>query len=453
MSTDVVGPPPARTELKPSDVPWIGDIPIHWDVVLLRLVARIESGHTPSRQHPEYWVPEECVVPWFSLADVWQLREGNLKFLGETAECISELGMQNSSARLLPAGTVVLSRTASVGFSGIMPHPMATTQDFVNWVCGPRITSDYLMWVFRAMKPEFERLMMGSTHQTIYMPDVGQFRGPLPPLAEQHCIAAFLDHETARIDALIEKKRRQVELLHEKWATLISHAVTRGLDPNAPTKDSGIDWLGHIPAHWTVARVKHVARLESGHTPSRSVPEHWLDSNEIPWVSLNDTKWLSENDWISDTTYRINALGLQNSSARLLPARVVVFTRDATIGKAAITTRPMAVSQHLIAWVCGPTLLPEFLLRVFYAMEPTLERYTFGATIRTIGMDDVRTMVTPLPPLDEQQRIVHWIAARVERISSVLEKVNRSIDRLREYRAALITAAVTGKIDVSQELA
>jgi type I restriction enzyme S subunit len=146
--------------------------------------------------------------------------------------------------------------------------------------------------------------------------------------SRQRRIADFLDRKTAAIDELIAKKERLVELLAEKCQALITQAVTKGLDPNVPMQDSGIGWIGAIPRHWTIARVKQVARLESGHTPSRSVPEHWLDTNDIPWVSLNDTKALARHDEISETTYYINQLGLQNSSARMLPARVVVFTRE-----------------------------------------------------------------------------------------------------------------------------
>jgi type I restriction enzyme S subunit len=276
---------------------------------------------------------------------------------------------------------------------------------------------------------------------------------PDPPFDDQQRIAEFLDRKTAVIDELIAKKERLVALLAEKRQALITQLVTKGLDPSVPMKDSGIEWIGKVPAHWDVARVKHVARMESGHTPSRSVPEHWLDTNDIPWVSLNDTQWLAKNDYITDTTYFINELGIANSSARLLPARVVVFTRDATIGKAAITTRPMAVSQHLIAWVCSSAISPEYLLRVFYAMEPALERFTFGATIRTIGMDDVRELMTPVPPALEQAAIVERVVAECARGDRARAAVETSIERLREYRQALITAAVTGQIDVSDERA
>jgi type I restriction enzyme S subunit len=213
------------TPMRESGVNWLGVVPAHWKVAPTRFVARLETGHTPSRQHPEYWVPEECTVPWFTLADVWQIREGRQEYLGDTAEKVSPLGLANSAARLLPAETVVLSRTASVGFSGIMPVPMATSQDFVNWVCGPEILPVYLLYVFRAMRQEFRRLTMGSTHQTIYMPDVRDFRTPLPPLEEQDAIVTAVRAEMARHDGLVARLREQIQKLREYRQTLISAAV------------------------------------------------------------------------------------------------------------------------------------------------------------------------------------------------------------------------------------
>ena len=142
-----------------------------WRRANIRRYASMKTGHTPSRSKPEYW--ENVTIPWFTLADVWQLRDGRRVYLGDTANQISELGLANSAAELLPAGTVVLSRTASVGFSGVMPTPMATSQDFWNWICGPDLMPEYLNYQFKAVAPELRALNMGSTHQTIYQRDAG----------------------------------------------------------------------------------------------------------------------------------------------------------------------------------------------------------------------------------------------------------------------------------------
>ncbi|MCS0499197.1 restriction endonuclease subunit S [Protaetiibacter mangrovi] len=217
--------------LKDSTLEWIDQVPASWDVVNIRRVAEMKTGHTPSRTVDAYW--ENTTIPWFTLADVWQLRDGTRTYLGETANSISELGLANSAAELLPAGTVVLSRTASVGFTGIMPTPMATSQDFWNWVCSPALLPDYLVYVFRAMHDHFRSLMIGSTHKTIYQPVAAAIRIPLPPTDEQRRIVAQLDEQTAKIDTLIAKAERFIVLAKERRAALITAAVTGQLDVTA----------------------------------------------------------------------------------------------------------------------------------------------------------------------------------------------------------------------------
>ena len=211
-------------------------------------------------------------------------------------------------------------------------------------------------------------------------------------------------------------------------------------------KPSDIDWLGDIPAHWEVLPVKRIAKLESGHTPDRKIDAYWEDC-EIPWVSLNDTARLRADDYISETEIYINELGLANSSARMLPEKAVVFTRDATIGESAITTRPMAVSQHIIAWLCdADRVIPEFLLFAIYGMTSELKRLTNGSTIGTIGMSDVKKIRVAVPPLPEQRDIVAHVFGQKSAIRAIAEKVGGSVGTLSEYRAALVTSAVTGQI-------
>jgi type I restriction enzyme S subunit len=224
--------------MKDSGVEWLGEVPEHWTVIPLRLAARIESGHTPSRSHNEYWIEKDCVHHWFTLGDVWQIRDGKAEYVYETQEKVSQAGLDNSAARMLPANTVILSRTASVGFSGILGVPMAKTQDFVNWVCGPKIVPEFLLFVFRAMSKEFERLKYGSTHNTIYMPDIFSFRAPLPSLIEQGEIVSNVRESLRRLDGSFDDLLRSKELLQERRSALISAAVTgqidvRGLVPEA----------------------------------------------------------------------------------------------------------------------------------------------------------------------------------------------------------------------------
>ena len=242
-----------------SGVEWIGEIPAHWTAPKMVHVARQETGHTPSRKVDEFWVPEECVIPWFSLADVWQIRQAGLVEVTETAERISQLGMDNSAARLLPAGTVILSRTASVGFPAILGVPMAVTQDFVGWICGPRVLPRYLYYVLRSMKPVFRSLMIGSTHQTIYMPDIRSFRMPLPPIEEQAEIAARLDRITGAFRGAAAEIQRSIALLAERREAVITAAVA------GASGDAGTDATAQ-------GDVKAVARADATPEGTRVAP-------------------------------------------------------------------------------------------------------------------------------------------------------------------------------------
>jgi type I restriction enzyme, S subunit len=177
-----------------------------------------------------------------------------------------------------------------------------------------RTLGRYLHWLF--VSPDFRNrataAMYGAGGQKRVPDDfVRDFAVALPPVSEQGLISAFLDRETGKIDALVAEQERLVALLMEKRQAVIAQAVTKGLDPNVPMRPSGVEWLAEVPAHWSVKRVKRVARLESGHTPSKQFPEYW-DEGDIDWVSLNDSKHLSVHDYISDT-----ALNLRVPSSRL----------------------------------------------------------------------------------------------------------------------------------------
>lgn len=210
--------PGAATGL--SWLPWVPD---HWSVGNIRRFAAMKTGHTPSRSVPEYWTGAN--IPWFTLADVWQLR-GGAKYLGETTHQISGEGLENSAAELLPAGTVVLSRTASVGFSGIMSRPMATSQDYWNWVPGVRLVPEFLWYQLQAMRPVLLGLMQGSTHKTIYQADAAGIRIVVPPVATQRAIVERLDAELRIVDESVADVEESITLARERRAALISAAVT-----------------------------------------------------------------------------------------------------------------------------------------------------------------------------------------------------------------------------------
>lgn len=271
----------------------------------------------------------------------------------------------------------------------------------------------------------------------------------VPSTDEQCAIAGYLDREIARIDTLIEEQRRLIETLRERRHALRMHIALHGTTP-VPEVQSPLPWASRLPASWEVVPLTSVAQLESGHTPSRSRQDWWTDCY-IPWVSLHDVGTMRDIQYLQDTAQRISDAGIANSSARLLPARTVVLSRDATVGRTAIMAVPMATSQHFAAWVCGPLLDPEYLWILFAdAMQPFFDSFQNGSTIRTIGMGDLKAFRIPLPSLDEQRRIVEYVNEETPKIDTLIAETAQFIELARERRAALITAAVTGQFDVME---
>lgn len=446
---------PRYPKYKNSDIQWLGSVPKHWEIRKLKNLAQLESGHTPSRQRPEYWVEKDCVIPWFTLADVSFLRDGRNSIIERTSQKISHLGMANSAARLLPPETVLLSRTASVGFSGVTKVALAVSQDFAAWICGPRILPRYLLLCLRAMKQEFQRLMMGSTHQTIYMPDIEAFRVPVPPLTEQIAIATFLDRETFEIDALIAEQQLLIGLLREKRQAVISRAVTKGLNPNAPMKPSGIQWLGEVPVHWTLKKIKHLAR---------SIEQGWSPQCEGFPVE-------SENEWGVLKVGCVNGGTFNPSENKLLPAELkpiptlticrddLLISRANTrelVGSAAVARQDwpnlmLCDKLYRVRFnrgLCCPWFVSLYLGSIGVRGQIELAATGASSSMLNIGQSAIMELFVPTPEYEEQRAIVEFLGEEADKLDALTAEAQRSIDLLQERRAAIISAAVTGKIDV-----
>ncbi len=221
-----------------SPVPWAPSLPKHWPVVKLNLIARMGSGHTPSRSSPELWL--NPTISWLTTNDVHRFRRDEIDELDAPALSISEEGLANSAAVLHPAGTVALSRTASAGFSIVMGQAMATSQDFVTWTCGPLLLPHYLLAVLRASRQDLlGRLAMGSTHKTIYFPDLEAIRVPLPPIEEQDAAVQQVRELSAFHRAVRERLTDLRAVLEERKRALITACVTGEFDVSTASDRAG----------------------------------------------------------------------------------------------------------------------------------------------------------------------------------------------------------------------
>lgn len=423
---------------KESGVDWLGKIPAHWNVARISELTSLLNGYPFDS---EFFTRGEG-IPLVRIRDL-TAKQTEVNYHGRIVE-----------SAWIDAGDVIIGMDGDFNVARWRGERALLNQR----MCCLRPRGDTNSGFIAYMLPLPLRVINDLTYSTtvkhLASGDVRKVRLGAPPVAEQRAIAAYLDRETARIDALIAKKERLIELLQEQRAALITRAVTKGLDPNVPMKDSGVEWLGKIPAHWQVNRTKFAATLRSGHTPSRQHPEYWQDCT-IPWFGLADVWQIRDGqvEYVYETAEKISELGLANSAARLLPKGTVILSRTASVGFSAILGVDMATTQDFVNWICGPTLRPEYLLYVFRSMRHEFRRLTMGSTHQTIYMPDVGGFSTPLPSLAEQDQIVAVIRNETASIEALVAKVRDAIQRLTELRTALISAAVTGKIDVREEVA
>ncbi len=268
----------------------------------------------------------------------------------------------------------------------------------------------------------------------------------LPPLNEQLGIANFLDRETAKIDALIAEQQRLIELLQEKRQAVISQAVTKGLNPDAPMKDSGVEWLGEVPEHWEVRKLSQLCDgIGSGTTPKSDVPEFYEEEG-IPWIVTGDLKDCLLETCSNHITVKAMA---EHSALKLYDiGSVVVAMYGATIGKAAILGMRATVNQACCVLPPSDQVLGGFLLLFVLAARVHLISLATGGGQPNINQEVVRSLRIPLPPVADQQEIIQRVGASLDTLDSVASFAALQVEILQERRSALISAAVTGQIDV-----
>lgn len=446
MTATAIGKWRRYSEYRPSSVEWLGEVPQHWKTRRLKYVSSVNDDVLGENTDPDF---EMLYVDISSVDSVSGI---------QNKELMRFENAPSRARRQVRKGDVIIStvRTYLRAIAPIdEPEPNLTVSTGFA-VIRPKngLNNPFAAYALRA--PYFVDSVVarsvGVSYPAINASDLIDLRIALPPLLEQRAIAAFLDREIARIDALISKKERQIELLQEKRTALISSAVTKGLNLDVKRKSSGIEWLGEVPEHWMVGNIRRFAKMKTGHTPSRNSPEYW-ENCTIPWFTLADVWQLRDGrrKYLEETKERISELGLNNSAAELLPEGTVVFSRTASIGFSGIMPVAMATTQDFWNWICGPLLTPEFLLYLFRAMTQEFQALTMGSTHKTIYQPVAASISICVPPLPEQRVIAETIDHETGRIDTLIDKVIKSINLLREYRTALISAAVTGKIDVCDQ--
>jgi type I restriction enzyme S subunit len=435
---------PRYPKYKDSGVEWLGEVPEHWDVRRLRQIGPLLKGSGGSKDdivesgvpcirygdlyttHAYFIRQARTHVSEERSADYFPIQKGDVLFAA-SGEDLAEIGRS--------AVTLIDDRVCCGGDLVILRPRMTVVPRFMGYACD--------CWVSKAQKASMGR---GTTVKHIYPDELKRLLIALPPVPEQTAIATFLDRETAKIDALIAEQQRLIELLQEKRQAVISHAVTKGLNPDALMKDSGIEWLGEVPEHWEVWKVSRAFSLiGSGTTPRSDNPEYYEDG-VIPWVNTGD---LTDGQLL-DCPKRVTAKALaDHTSLRLYPPGSLLFAMyGATIGKLALLGFEATVNQACCVLGDGTAVEPPFMFYWFLGMRSNILSLATGGGQPNVSQDIVRSLRVACPDTAEQLRIVAFLNAKTETLELLQTECWTAITLLQERRAALISAAVTGQIDV-----
>ena len=432
-------------DYKDSGVEWLGEIPAHWKVKRLKFVAPSSTAKLTEK-------PDD--LPYLGLENI-ESQTGRLLLDTPIENVESTVGLFNKGNVIFGKLRPYLAKVVCVDFSGVCTTELLVLQ--------PNALVNGKFLFYRLLSKDFIKLVNSLTYGTkmprVSSEQIGNLPISLPPLAEQRAIDSFLDRETARINTLIEKKERLIELLQEKRAALISNAVTKGLDPTVPMKDSGVEWLGEIPAHWEVKRMKFC-----------------LDSIEQGWSPTCENRPAELDEWGVLKVGCVNGVKFNPDENKALPAEMqpipeleikqgdVLVSRANTrelLGSASVVTK---VRPHLLLcdklyrlYILPKTVNPTYLVLAMGSsiIRFQLERDATGASnsMQNISQGTILNLAIPLPDMLEQHAIVAHLNIETAKIDALISRIRDGTEKLKEYSSALISAAVTGKIDVRGETA
>lgn len=398
------------------------------------------AGGTPTATTDSFYGGD---IPFVTIEDI----TNGTRFLDRTEKNLSEAGLANSAACLIKEPHILYSMYATVGKPIINRIACATNQAIIALKESSEIEQSFLFYQLLFIRPNVYKYTAQTTQSNLNAGSVRKLPISYPKdKREQRKIATIL----SGIDTAIEKTEALITKYQQIKAGLMHDLFTRGVLPNGqlrPPREQAPELyqetvIGWIPRDWQYELLDKLALRGSGHTPNKNFPEYW--NGGVKWVSLADSHRLDQL-YISDTELQISHKGIQNSSAVLYPAGIVVLSRDAGVGKSAITTEPMAVSQHFMCWKCDQKMDNHFLYYWLQFNKRTFENIAMGSTILTIGLPYFKKMKIACPiELEEQRNIAAKIKASDTRIFSLQDELSK----LKQQKQGLMHDLLTGKVPV-----
>ena len=439
---------PRYPEYKAAGVACLAEVPAHWGTNNIKyLASRISSGKTPLGGSETY---VGSGVTFLRSQNVYDegLRLEDVVFISQEVD-------ESMAVSRVESGDILLNITgASIGRSCLVPDEIRSAN--VNQhVCVIRLRNalqvPFVGWAFKSetIKNQIDLAQNGAAREGLNFDQIGRMAIPMPPAPEQAVIATFLDRETGKIDALIAEQEKLLALLTEKRQATISHAVTRGLNPDAPMKDSGVPWLGEVPAHWAVVPLMHLTEASRPIMYGIVLPGPDVGDG-IPIVKGGDVKLHKlKVNLLNRTTAEIEA---PFARARLRPKDVVYSIRG-TIGDAEVVPDDLLdanITQDVARISPRSDIQTDWLL---FAMKSKpvfvqLEQRSLGAAVRGINIFELKRARVPVPPSTERVAVAEFLKLEIGKLDGLRQSAERAITLLKERRSALIAAVVTGKIDV-----
>ncbi|MBC1195406.1 restriction endonuclease subunit S [Microcystis aeruginosa BLCCF158] len=423
---------------KDSGVEWLGAIPEHWEVNKLKNVAFINLDTLNEDIQPDY------LLTYIDIGNVTS--DGSIL---ETQEFQFKQAPSRARRKVKNGDTIISTvRTYLRAISLIKDPPENLIVSTGFAVLSPRAEIDSRFLFRFVQSSEFVEKVVAHSEGVGY-PAINPSKLAclpiwLPPLPEQQKIAEFLDQETSKIDKLITKKERLIKLLKEKRTALISHAVTKGLNPDVPMKDSGVEWLGEIPEHWEIVPLRSVLEQRIEYNIGRKTENILSVIKDVGVVNYEDREASGNKKSENIEQYKI-----------IYPSDIVVNRMNLIFGSVGIAREYGASStEYYVLKPKSNKVCQEYYGHIFCSKSFQLSLVGIGKGIlfhrMRIYSEELKKILFPFPPLEEQKLINEYLIQNLNEINHLSDKLNTSIDHLKEYRTALISAAVTGKIDVRE---
>lgn len=429
----------AYPEYKASGIDWLGDIPSHWKTIKSSYIFdNIGSGTTPTAGEDLYY--EYGSINWLQTGD---LNDG---VINSTSKKITPFAVESRNLRFYDKGSVVIAMYgATIAKLGLLDIRTTVNQACCVLTPSTFINSKYAFYFFYSAKNELISLASGGGQPNISQATISNLKLPVPTISEQKAIAAYLDDVTGKIDALISEKRKQVEDIRAYRTSLITETVTHGLNPDAPLRPSGINWLGDIPQHWEIIKSSYVFdNIGSGTTPT-SGEDLYYEGGSVNWLQTGDL-----NDGvINSTSKKITPFAVKSKNLKFYnKGSVVIAMYGATIAKLGLLNIQTTVNQACCVLTPSTNIYSKYAFYCFYSAKNELISLASGGGQPNISQATISDFKLPVPPLAEQQAIADFLDAKTAKIDELISELTKQIDELSEYKQAVITEAVTGKVDV-----